>query len=46
MMANKAKTERKQTLNRSIPVPNKTARSGLDKEKAPRKRIGTQKEMK
>ena len=45
-MANKAKTERKQSLHRSVPVPNKIARSTLDKEKAPRKRIGTQRMMK
>lgn len=38
-MANKARMERKQSLNRSVPVPNRTAKSGLDKEKAPRKRI-------
>lgn len=44
-MGNKAKTERKQNLQRSVPVPNKTAKSMLDKEKAPRKRIGTQKMM-
>lgn len=44
-MGNKAKTERKQSLHRSVPVPNKVAKSALDKEKAPRKRIGTQREM-
>ena len=45
-MANKAKTERKQSLHRSVPIPTKIARSGLDREKAPRKRIGAQRMMK
>lgn len=45
-MANKARKERKQNLNRSVPVPNRTASSGLDKEKAPRKRIVNQGHMK
>ena len=38
--------ERKQSLRRSVPVKNKIAKSKLDKEKAPRKRIGTQRMMK
>lgn len=40
-----AKTVRKQMLKRSVPVPNRTAKSGLDKEKAPRKRIVAQRMM-
>ena len=38
-MANKAKMKRKQSLTRSTPVPNRTASSGLDRQKAPRGRI-------